>query len=302
VGVLELQSSIAFGLASLLLAVDSALVRVAGSCLLVVHVLPELHADGGCGCCWTRCSSPLRRAHAHGRYLASATEAAEDEGPAACRAGRSWNLAQSAAVLVGGLLQAVAYGFRVVESSDYYEPTRDGNGEPSSSSWLLDVYLDLNAAASSLFFVSGLLVLLSGRLGCCHRGNSGDPVKLDGWIDGAANVLYAVGGVCLFAGAINQIQNYDESSLGQYLQTAAAVLWIAAAILYVSSDGWRLCGDDCSRKEGIRSASAAGTASRSDSRRSRRRAQAPQNPVQETSSSSSGSEEGGPWWYQENRA
>jgi hypothetical protein len=236
--VLELQSSIAFGVASALLVPSSPLVRALAGCLLLLHVVPEMCVD---------CSRSLPpRTAAHGRYLA--TDHPGDDGASVndsggCGCGcqhpqqrRRWNQVQSLVFATASLAQALAYGFLL---------------QVKRQEWALDAYLVLVLAAAALWMASGLLVVASfasaattrrttsrravGRTRWCGRmGEFGGFVL-------AGNVLYLLGCVCWLPAAVNQYRSYNEAFLGAFLQQLAAGLWAAAALMFLASDGGRLC-------------------------------------------------------------
>jgi hypothetical protein len=280
VTVLELQSSIVFGFASVLLVPYSSFVRALASCLLILHVVPEMCIDFS--------ESLPPRAAAHGRYLATADRTGES-GAAGCpqprRRRRRWNQAQSLVFAAASLAQGLAYGFLL---------------QINRQEWALDAYLDLVLAAAALWMASGLLVVASwvaaattrtaprrpeenGRFCCCCcRTTLGC-----GGLVLAGNVLYLLGCVCWLPAAINQRRNYNEAFLGGYLQRLAAGLWATAALLFLASDGGRLC---CQRRDRTKrrrfGPSAAALNDRGRWRGEQQAGGAREDPVQETSSSS----------------
>jgi hypothetical protein len=279
--VLELQSSIAFGVASALLVPSSPLVRALAGCLLLLHVVPEMCVD---------CSRSLPpRTAAHGRYLA--TDPRDDDGASGTAGGgggccqrprqrRRWNQVQSLVFATASLAQALAYGFLL---------------QVKRQEWALDAYLVLVLAAAALWVASGLLVVASfasaattrrttsrravGRTRWCGRiGEYGGLVP-------AGNVLYLLGCVCWLPAAVNQYRSYNDAFLGAFLQQLAAGLWAAAALLFLASDGGRLCCQGRDRTKRQRFGPSA-TLDAGGRRNGERAGGAREDQVQETSSSS----------------
>lgn len=276
VTVLELQSSIVFGFASVLLVPHSSFVRALASCLLILHVVPEMCVDFS--------ESLPPRAAAHGRYLATADRAGES-GTAGClqprrHRRRRWNQAQSLVFAAASLAQGLAYGFLL---------------QINRQDWALGAYLDLVLAAAALWMASGLLVVASGAAAATTRTASEENGRCCGCrtTEGcgglvlAGNVLYLLGCVCWLPAAINQRRNYNEAFLGGYLQRLAAGLWASAALLFLASDGGRLCCQRRDRTKRRRFGPSAATLNDRGRRRGEQQAGgAREDPVQETSSSS----------------
>lgn len=263
VAVLELQASIAFFLASALLVPSSSFVRAVASCLLLLHVVPEMCVDFS--------ESLPPRTVAHGKYLATHTDGESGTG-GCCQRPRRWNQAQSLIFAAASLAQALAYGFLL-------QINREG--------WALDAYLVLILAAAALWMASGLLVVAScAATPTASRRTAGSRRGCGGLVL-AGNVLYLLGCVCWLLAAVNQYRNYNEAFLGGFLQQLAAGLWAAAALLFGASDGARLCGNGRGRTKRQRLGPSGATLD-DGARQHRERAGggAREDPVQETSSSS----------------